>query len=225
MSCSLHNPRVTQVLDALYADAEHRESCRNNDTQTANAPAKNSSPYERFYALKDHYLPIDMPFGNLLYALIRTSRPHTVIEFGTSFGISTIFLAAAVHDNGVGRVITTEFIEEKADVAKCNLTDAGLAECVEFRVGDALDTLKDPLPAPCDFLFLDGEKSLYRDVVILLEPQMKSGCLIVSDNTDHEGAQTYLEHVRDAHNGYVSTPLLTLGGTKHETGHELSVRV
>ncbi len=223
-SCTLHESPVADVLTALYADAkkQHAKAAsrprqeRENDTRT---------PFERFSEMKTRYLPIGRAFGTLMYTLIRATRPTTIIEFGTSFGISTIFLAAAVRDNGAGKVITTEFIPEKAETAKQNLTDAGLVDWVEFRIGDAIETLAEPLPGPVDFLFLDGEKSMYVDVLKLLEPQMPAGALVASDNTDMDGTAELLAYVRDQSNGYVTAPLLTASGEDRTSGHEISLKL
>jgi predicted O-methyltransferase YrrM len=95
-------------------------------------------------SLRKAYLPVGREFGNLLYALARSSKSKTVVEFGTSFGISTIFLASAIRDNGDGKVITTEFDPENAERAKKNLAAAGLEEWVEFRVGNALEIQSSP---------------------------------------------------------------------------------
>ena len=225
MQCTLHSSPAADVLVELYADSELQDAKAKDRPKSAPPLWSGATPLERFTSAKHLYMPIDRPFGHLLYSLIRASRPLTIVEFGTSFGISTIFLAAAARDNGAGKVITTEFLADKAEVAKKNLTAAGLADWVEFRVGDAIHTLHEPLPGPVDFLFLDGEKTMYLDVVKLLEPRMKPGCLIASDNTDQQGTHTYLNHVRDAGNGYISAPLLTPGGPKHQSGHELSVRL
>ena len=96
--------------------------------------------------------------------------------------MATIFLASAIRDNGEGKVITTEFDPDKAQRAKRNLTAAGLAEWVEFRVGDALETLSNP-PREIDMIFLDGAKELYLDVLKLLEPHLRPLGIIASDNT------------------------------------------
>ncbi|WP_309387405.1 O-methyltransferase [Cerasicoccus frondis] len=225
-ACTLTTSPASEVLEALFADAaaQHAEF-HATATPRPNPWQEGLTPFERFSRAKDRYMPIDQPFGNLLYSLIRATGAKTVVEFGTSFGISTIYLASAVRDNGAGQVITTEFIPEKAATAKDNLTRAGLADLIDFRVGDAMETLLEPLPGQVDLLFLDGDKSMYLGVVKLLEPFMKTGCLIVSDNTDHDGAASYLEHVRHADNGYISTPLLTPGDHKGHSGHEVSVRL
>jgi len=139
-------------------------------------------------------MPVGPGFGHLLYSLARSVKAKTVVEFGTSFGISTIFLASAIRDNGDGKVITTEFDPEKAERAKRNLTAAGLDEWVEFRVGDALETLSNP-PREIDMIFLDGTKQLYLDVLKLLEPHLRSLGIIASDNTDHDSMEAFLDYV------------------------------
>ena len=225
MNSTSNDSAAAKVLDRLYADSKRQREAWQTKTGGGRLTSPpDATPLERFTAAKDQYMPIDRPFGRLLYSLVRAARPELVVEFGTSFGISAIYLAAALRDNGHGRLMTTEFIDSKVDTARRNLDDAGLVDLVEFRAGDAIQTLAQPLPGTVDLLFLDGEKSMYLDVVKLLEPHMKSGCLIVSDNTDHAGAETYLDHVRDPAHGYVSTPLLTPGGGKGQSGHEVSVR-
>ena len=225
MTNTLYSSPVADVLARLFADAE-KQAGEQRAAQANQAPTPEfKTPYERFLSYRNHYLPIDRPYGNLMYSLIRASQAKTVVEFGTSFGISTIFLAAALRDNGGGTVVTTEFIEDKIPTAKKNLSDAGLIDLVEFRFGDAIETLRRPMPGVIDFVFLDGEKSMYLDVLKVLEPGMRRGCLISSDNTDNERTGSLLDYVRDPANGYVSSAVLTPGGTKADSGHEISVRV
>src|SRR5262245_29850829 len=97
--------------------------------------------------------------GRLLYALVRANRPNMIVEFGTSFGLSAIHLAAALRDNGAGKLITTERSAAKAEQAKKNLAEAGLLELVQIRLGDARESLK-TTSADIDFLVLDGWKEL-----------------------------------------------------------------
>ena len=126
-------------------------------------------------------MPVDRPSGRFLYNLVRTQGSRTVVEFGMSFGISTIHLAAAVRDNGSGRVITTELDAGKVRRATSHLAEAGLLDVVEIRHGDALETLRD-LEGPVDLVFLDGWKVLYLPVLQLLEPQLRPGAAVVADD-------------------------------------------
>ena len=117
----------------------------------------------------DKYIAIVEPQGAFCYLTARALRARTVVEFGTSFGISTLWLAAAVKANGGGTVVTTEIVPEKAAVARRNFEEAGVADLIDLRVGDALDSLRDG-PADIDFLLNDGFPMLALDIVKLLAP-------------------------------------------------------
>ncbi|MBX4953567.1 O-methyltransferase [Rhizobium binae] len=154
--------------------------------------------------LKDLWLPVSREVGALLYMLARGSRARTIVEFGTSFGISTLHLAAALRDNGGGRLITSEFEPSKLTRARENLTAGGLIDLVDIREGDALQTLGVDLPETIDLLFLDGAKALYRDILELVEDRLRPGALIIADNADV--SPDYLARVRTPAAGYLSTP-------------------
>ncbi len=162
-----------------------------------------SSAQERADALSEFYLPVTPEAGRLLYALVRASRPTTVVEFGMSLGISAIHLASAVRDNGEGRVVTTELNENKVAIASRNFADAGLDDVITVLHGDALETLA-AIDGPVQFVLLDGWKDLYVQVLQLLEPRLAPGSLVVADNTSMAGLQPYLDYMRDPANGYVS---------------------
>jgi predicted O-methyltransferase YrrM len=152
--------------------------------------------------LKDVPLAVSRETGDLLYMLARSMRARSVVEFGTSFGLSTICLASALRDNGGGRLVTCEFEPSKMLRAKANLAAAGLADLVEFREGDALETLGRDLPDSVDLLLLDGAKALYVDILDLVAPRLRPGALIVADNADF--CPAYLERIRAAGSGYRS---------------------
>lgn len=166
---------------------------------------RSKTDYRDFYGhLKDMPLAVSREAGTLLYMLARGTGARTIVEFGTSFGISTLHLAAALQDNGGGRLITTEFEPSKVARARANLTAAGLAGLVEFREGDALQTLAADLPDSIDLLLLDGAKALYPDILALVESRLKPGAFILADNADY--SPDYLARVRDPANGYLSIP-------------------
>jgi predicted O-methyltransferase YrrM len=161
--------------------------------------------YRDFYGrLKNAPLPVSRETGALLYMLARSSGAKTIIEFGTSFGISTLHLAAALRDNGGGRLITSEFEPTKAARARANLSAGGLLDLVEIREGDALQTLSVDLPKAIDLVLLDGAKALYPDILDRLEKHLRPGALIVADNADH--SPDYLARVRSPAKGYLSVP-------------------
>ena len=130
------------------------------------------------------------------------------MEFGTSFGISTLYLAAAAAETG-GRVTGSEYHPSKADKARANLAEAGLAATI--LTGDARETLAGPGPR-IDLLFLDGAKELYLPILHLLLPRLHRGSLVVADNipTDPEAraaspAAGFDAFMEDAANGFVTS--------------------
>ena len=154
-------------------------------------------------------------FGQFLYICVRARQAKNVVEFGTSFGVSTIHLAAALRDNGGGHLVGTELEPTKARRANENLAAAGLADIVDVRVGDALETLRGDV-GDVDLVLLDGAFSLYLPVLELLEPRLRPGALVLGENASGD----YLSYVRDPANGYRSVPLPFEPGR----GNELSVR-
>jgi len=162
---------------------------------------------ERADALSDVYMPVAPEAGKLLYALVRATRPETVVEFGMSLGLSGIHLAAALRDNGTGRVVTTELSAAKIATAKQNFAEAGLDDLITVLEGDAVVTLAE-LDGPVGFVLLDGWKEFYLPVIKLLEPRLSPGTLIVADNTSMADTKPYVDYVRDPANGYVSVNFL-----------------
>jgi predicted O-methyltransferase YrrM len=198
----------SSVIARLLAAAD--DSDRRLNEQRANLSADeharlmmSTENYRAFYgALKDFHLAVSRETATLLYLLARSSRARSIVEFGTSFGISTLHLAAALRDNGGGRLVGSEFESTKVVQARANIAAAGLGDLVEIRAGDALETLASDLPETVDFVLLDGAKGLYLKVLSLLEPRLKPGALIVADNADW--SPEYLARVRDRSGGYLS---------------------
>jgi predicted O-methyltransferase YrrM len=198
---SLYTPKVRAVLDRLFAANAAQEASPPSVPQGFSFEAGSSQ--ERSDAMAAVYMPISARGGDLLYSLIRASRPDTIVEFGTSFGISTIYLAAAVADNGKGHIYSTELSAAKVDAARRNLLEAGLAGRVTILPGDALETLRD-VAGPVGLALLDGWKDLCLPVLKLLEPSLAVGALVVGDDSTFPSMADYLNYVRDPANGYVS---------------------
>ncbi|GLE56943.1 hypothetical protein NJBCHELONAE_22510 [Mycobacteroides chelonae] len=172
--------------------------------------------YRQFYhEAADNFLNVTPEFGRLLYICARSQNARRIVEFGTSFGISTIHLACALRDNGGGTVVGTELEPTKAARAYEHLEASGLADLVEIRVGDALETLCQAIEGPIDLIHLDGAFSLYLPVLKLLEPHLRSNALVLAEN----GTANYLDYVRDPANGYVSLPVFF----EQERGNEVSL--
>jgi predicted O-methyltransferase YrrM len=178
-------------------------------------------PWERLEGrLSDKFVCLEPAQGVLCYLLARSARARTIVEFGTSFGVSTIYLAAAVRDNGGGCVIGTELVPAKAERARAHLREAGLEEFVEIRLGNALDSLRE-IDTPVDFMLSDGFPRFALPVLQLVAPRLRQGAIVVADNVGAFWADhgDYLRWVRDPANGFASSLLPLNEGT------ELSVRV
>src|SRR5271154_5943460 len=197
---TLTQPALSTLIDRLFAEADAAENARWPATR-----AGDREDYRQYYGLlKDQPLPVSRATGRLLYMLARAMDARSIVEFGTSFGISTLHLAAALRDNGGGRIVTSEFEPSKLARAKDNIAAAGLADLVEFREGDALETLARDLPDQIDLVLLDGAKGLYPEILALLEGNLRPGALILADNADW--SPDYLARVRAPAHGYMSIP-------------------
>jgi predicted O-methyltransferase YrrM len=225
---TLTSPPVSDVLSRLFAEAQAADgplydqwadALHGNGAEVADLMAREAQDYKGVYReFADNYLNVSAEFGHFLYICARARRARHIVEFGTSFGISTIHLAAAIRDGGGGRLVTTELEPTKAARAQQNLASAGLDEVVDIRVGDALETLRDAVDGGIDLVLLDGAWSLYLPVLDILEPHLNAGALVIAENAVDE-AGDYLTYVRNPINGYRSTPLPFDPGR----GNEMSV--
>ncbi|WP_260596560.1 O-methyltransferase [Sphingomonas endolithica] len=218
---TLSSPNVALLLDRLFVEADAVSPLASPafaalSSEERTRLMRSKEDYRDLYtSLKDFALPVSRATGQLLYILARATQARSIVEFGTSFGLSTLHLAAALRDNGGGRLITSEFEPSKVAIAKANIAAASLSDLVEVREGDALETFKVDLPETIDLLLLDGAKSLYSDVLALVEDRLRPGAVIVADNADY--CPDYLEQVGSVANGY-----FTMGFTDDV---ELSVRL
>jgi predicted O-methyltransferase YrrM len=207
---TLTSTPLAPLLDRLFAEEDQgsattRAAFRDIPAaELARLRASKTEYLDLYGRLRDAPLAVSRETATLLYMLVRAAKARNIVEFGTSFGISTLHLAAALRDNGGGRLITTEFESSKVARARENLTAAGLIDLVDIREGDALQTLKADLPETIDLVLLDGAKSLYPDVLALVEDRLRPGALVVADDADVN--PDYLARVRSTAQGYLSTP-------------------
>ncbi|MFQ5415660.1 MAG: O-methyltransferase [Myxococcota bacterium] len=166
--------------------------------------------------MKDCYIPVSREQGHFLYLTVRALNAKTVVEFGTSFGISTIYLAAGIRDNGGGQVIGSEIEPSKHARAVANLESAGLTAFSDVRQGDALETLRE-VPEPVDLVLLDGWKDLYLPILKLLQPRLRAGAVLLADNifTFRKALRPYVEYVQCGENGFASTTLQISDGFEY----------
>jgi len=162
--------------------------------------------------IDDLLLAIGPATATIVSTLIVECKARAILEVGTSYGYSTVWLAEAARATG-GIVTTLELHAYKVEYARAQIAKAGLAEFVDFRVGDALRTLKE-LPGPFDFVLLDLWKDLYIPSFDLIHPKLAPGALIVADNMLHperarRDANAYRARVRVAEG--MTTVLLPVG--------------
>lgn len=198
------------VIDSLYKEA------RFDRTKMAKGVVKALFRPLQPVDLQSVYMPISQEQGEFIYQLLIENSCKHIVEFGTSFGISTLFLGAAAKHTG-GKVITTEIIESKSKTALENFQRAAMEDVIEVRTGDALITLAD-LDEPIDFLFLDGWKDLYLPLFRQLEPLFKKGTIIYADNVDMHDAAPFLDYI-------YSVPEVYRSQKTHQGKGELSVRI
>jgi predicted O-methyltransferase YrrM len=204
---TLASPVVSKLLDRLFAAADQNDPAGFERARAAMARlAEPPGDRQRAELMRDVYMPVSPDVGRLLYLLARSRNARLIVEFGTSYGISGIHLAAALRDAGRGALVTTEFDTVKAERAAQNFRAAGLADLIDIRVGDAFETLAAGLDGGIDLLLLDGWKPLYLPMLKFLEPRLAPGALIVADDlaVAPDALAAYVGYVRDSGNGYVS---------------------
>jgi predicted O-methyltransferase YrrM len=213
---SLSSGPVAEVLKRLHQEAEAADAplmqtfasemtnVEQAMRQVVEAETSDLTGLYRGYA--DNFLSVSPAFGRFLYMCARSCKARRIVEFGSSMGVSTIYMAAALRDMGGGRLIGTDLEPSKTARARANVTAAGLGDLVEFRVGDARETLKSGVGGDIDMVMLDGAFTLYLPILKLLEPCLKPGAFIIGENAFAE-AGGYIEYVRDHQNGYLSLPL------------------
>ncbi|MFE6176117.1 O-methyltransferase [Streptomyces sp. NPDC056464] len=215
---TLAAPRVAATLSRMFERAEQDETTAARVGAELPGGFARMTPQEHADAAADIYMPISAAGGELLYNLVRAVRPATIVEFGMSYGISTLYLAAAARDNGAGRVVTTELSKDKIAAARRTFSEAGLDDLITVLEGDARETFHN-LDVPPDFVLLDGWKDLCLPVLRLLEPRLQPGTLVIADDTNLSSLQPYLDYVRNPENGYQSVNFPV------EDGMEISCRL
>lgn len=145
--------------------------------------------------------------ADFIYLLCRALGATRVAESTTSLGLSAMYLASAVRDNGGGVVIGSESVPEKLQTARRNLAEAGFADLVEVREGDARETLRD-LGGPLDLLLISAKitsrhEPTARQILEVAIPQMHIGSVVLTA----DGEPGYLAYIRDPANGFCSMPL------------------
>lgn len=201
--------RIEALLDRLYA-----QSAGQNEELGSYFSARAAEPsfdWNEFDArtnqfLSDKLVALDREKAEFCYQVCRALRARRIVEAGTSFGVSTLFLAAAVRDNlradgGQGIVIGTEYETEKAKAARAHFAEAGLSDFIDLREGDLRETLVD-VGGPADFMLVDIWTPMARPALELVAPSLREGAVVICDNTSQfrESYSDYFDFVNDPAN-------------------------
>jgi len=226
MTSVIRAAKLGALLDRLHArNSEESEALVGYFRQRAR---EGSLDWNRFDAdthrfLGDKLVALDRDKAELCHLLCRALQARRVVEAGTSFGVSTLYLAAAVRENvgreGDGVVIGTEYEPAKAAAARAHFQEAGLAGFIDLREGDLRETLRD-VGGPVDFMLIDIWTPMARPALELVAPHLRPGAIVAADNTTQfrDAYADYFAFVADPANGFRT---LTL---PFEGGFELSVR-
>lgn len=215
-------PHMDELLDRLY----ERSNAQTQEMMSyfAKRTAEGSLDFNKFddqtnQFLSDKLVALDRNKAEFCYQVCRALNAQRIVEAGTSFGVSTLFLAAAVRDNGGGVVIGTEYERSKARAARANFAEAGLADLIDLREGDLRDTLRD-VGGPVDFMLIDIWTPMSRPALSLVAPRLRKGAVVICDNTAQfrDAYHDYFEFVGDPANR-LRTMTLPFGG-----GLEFTVR-
>ena len=219
MAPPLNDPKLKRLLDRLHtqSDVEVEAIDRHLAQRAKEGTLGQGRPFDdelhRF--LSDKMVALDREKAQFCYLLCRSLRATRVVEAGTSFGVSTLYLAAAVRDNQVenGVVIGTEYEPKKAEAARANFEEAGLSEFIELREGDLRETLQD-VGGPVDFMLVDIWTEVALPALERVSPSLRPGAIVVTDNTvaHADRYRDYLEYVNDPKNQFRTLAVPFNGG-------------
>jgi len=166
----------------------------------------------------DKLVALDRDKAEFCYQLCRANNVRRVVEVGTSYGVSTLYLAAAVRDNvrlagGGGVVIGTEYEPDKASAARAHFEEAGLGNFIDLREGDLRETLKQ-IDGPVDFVLMDVWIAMARPALELVARHLRAGAIVICDNTEqHRGDYAdYFAFLEERANGFRTMTLPFSGG-------------
>ena len=218
----MHDPELERLLAALHARSDAQAALLRRHEAARAEGALTEDEIREFR--RDKLVALDRDKAEFCYQLCRATDARRIVEIGTSFGVSTLYLAAAVRDNvraagGDGVVIGTEYEPNKASAARAHFEQAGLSRFIELREGDLRETLLQ-IDGPVDFMLVDIWIAMARPALELVTPHLRPGAIVVCDNTERYRGEyaDYFAFLENPANGF-RTMTLPFDG-----GFELSVR-
>lgn len=222
MTTVLNDPALEALLDTLHAQSAAQEAdTEDYFSRRRTGPWLGMEPRDHQH-FADKLVALERDKAELCYLVCRAIGARRIVEVGTSFGVSTLYLAAAVRDNGGGLVVGAEHEPSKVAAAQANFDRAGLSPYIDLRLGDLVQALQ-PVTGPIDFVLFDVWIDVVRPVLDLLLPHLRPGAVICTDNTAGEWARrnyaSFFEVIDNPANGFRTTTLPFKGG------FELSVKL
>jgi predicted O-methyltransferase YrrM len=216
MAGLLNDETLERLLTRLHADSLNQEGAIDAYFQARIAAGdlgRDGLDQDGHRFMADKFVALDRAKAEFCYLLCRALRARRVVEVGTSYGVSTLYLAKAVRDNGGGVVIGTEHEPAKAETARANFAQAGLVDLIELREGDLRQTLK-TLEGPIDFVLIDIWVEMARPALALIAPHLRPGAVVCADNTTQAAwaYPAYFDFVNDPANGLRTLTLPFDGG-------------
>jgi predicted O-methyltransferase YrrM len=184
---ALRDPELERLLAGLHARSDAQAAAmRSFDASRTDQTEPPTAKAARAF-LSDKLVALDPDKAEFCYQLCRASNARRIVEIGTSYGVSTLYLAAAVRDNvraggGDGVVIGTEYEANKASAARAHFEQAGLSRFIDLREGDLRQTLTQ-IDGPVDFMLMDIWITMARPALELVTPHLRPGAIVISDNT------------------------------------------
>jgi predicted O-methyltransferase YrrM len=183
----LRDPKLESLLTGLHARSDAQALAMRSFDAKRTGEVQPPAPKEARAFLSDKLVALDRDKAEFCYQLCRANNARRIVEIGTSYGVSTLYLAAAVRDNvraggGDGVVIGTEYEVNKAAAARAHFEQAGLSRFVDLREGDLRQTLKE-IGGPVDFMLMDIWITMARPALELVTPRLRPGAIVIADNT------------------------------------------
>jgi predicted O-methyltransferase YrrM len=183
----IHDPELEALLAGLHARSDGQALAMRSFDASRTDQAQPPAAKEARAFLSDKLVALDPDKAEFCYQLCRAKNARRIVEIGTSYGVSTLYLAAAVRDNvdasgGDGVVIGTEYEPNKASAARAHFEQAGLSRFVDLREGDLRQTLRQ-IDGPVDFMLMDIWITMARPALELVTPHLRPGAIVIADNT------------------------------------------
>ncbi len=217
------DPKLQGLIDRLQAQSQAQEA--ETGAWFADRAAKGELTWGRMDEkthryLADKLVALEPAKAEFCWLMCRALGARRVVEVGTSFGVSTLYLADAVRENGGGVVVGVEHEPVKCAAARANFAEAGLEDLIDLREGDLRETLKD-IEGPIDFVLLDIWTEMVVPALTLIAPKLRQGAVIVADNVEQarQGYGPFFDWLADPANRMASRTLPYPGGM------ELAVRL